>query len=157
MGKSRSGQDNERDPQGRPHRSGDEEIIYPTTDEVLILYGELMGIHGGDSADLVRDENLLESALARPRYAAVYEQAGIARQAASLLWGIMKNHPFLDGNKRTAHLVTVTFLESNGYELHATEDEQFDLLLKTATGNFSVNDVETWIEDHVVTSQEAPE
>ena len=116
-----------------------------------------MGIHAGDPADLVRDENLLEPALARPRYAALYEQASLARQAASLLWGILKNHPFLDGNKRTAHLVAVTFLEANGYELQATEDEQFDLLLKAAAENLSVNDVETWIKDHVVTAQEAPE
>lgn len=135
---------------GRSSIGSEEEsqvYIYLTADEVLVLYADLMNTEGSDPRSLVRDWNLLESALDRPKHAAYYENADIETQAATLLWGIVKNHPFLDGNKRIAHLTAVTFLEVNGYALTATEDEEFELLIGVATGK-TLDEVERWVRDH---------
>ena len=66
----------------------------------------------------------------------------------------MKNHPFIDGNKRAAHLITVTFLDVNGYRLQATEDEHFDLMLNVATG-LDIDAVERWIQGHLTAEDKA--
>jgi death-on-curing protein len=68
----------------------------------------------------------------RPQHAAYYANADLAEQAASLLWGIAENQPFIDGNKRTALVVTLTFLELNGYVIDLTEDELFNLMYQVA-------------------------
>ena len=68
----------------------------------------------------------------RPQHAAYYANADLAEQAASLLWGIAQNQPFIDGNKRTALVVTLTFLELNGYVVELTEDELFELMYQVA-------------------------
>lgn len=124
-------------------------MIYVAAEEAVILYGEMMGIQDADPADFVRDWSLLESALTRPQHAALYEDAGVARQAATLLWRLVRNHPFIDGNKRAAHLITFAFLELNGYEVGATEDEQFDLMLRAAAGDLDVNEIELWIRQRL--------
>lgn len=72
--------------------------------------------------------------MARPQNAAHYAGADLAEQAASLLWGIAENQPFLDGNKRTALVVTLTFLELNGYVVDLSEDERVDLVTEVAAG-----------------------
>ena len=82
----------------------------------------------------LRDEGLLESALARPIQAAHYANADIADQAATLLWGVAQNQPFVDGNKRIALVVALTFLEINGYVLGMAEDELVGLMLEVACG-----------------------
>lgn len=88
------------------------------------------------------NENQLESALARPRNAAAYEGADIVRQAASLFWGIASNHPFQDGNKRTAVVMLRAFLNLNGHDLELSEDARFDLALAVADGHIGVDEVE---------------
>lgn len=125
-----------------------QDYIYLTTDEVLVLYAELMHIEGIDPRSPVRDLNLLESALARQQHAAFYQDADIMSQAATLLWGIVRNHPFIDGNKRLAHLTALAFLEVNGYTITATEDEEFDLLISVAAGK-PLEEVEHWVRDHL--------
>jgi death-on-curing protein len=97
----------------------------------------------------VRDANALESALDRPRQSAIYENASISRQAATLFWGVIKNHPFLDGNKRTALVITDLFLRANGFTFAATEDEQFALAIEVAEHNESVDLVEHWFDLHL--------
>lgn len=82
----------------------------------------------------LREEGLLESALARPIHAAHYANADLAEQAATLLWGIAENQPFVDGNKRIALVVTLTFLEVNGYVLDMSEDERVRLMFEVADG-----------------------
>ena len=85
---------------------------------------------------LARSEilGLLESALARPCHAALYEQADIAAQAATLLWGLAENQPFIDGNKRTALVVGLTFLRVNGYRVETSDDERYELMIDIASG-----------------------
>ena len=73
----------------------------------------------GESRFGVFDRNLLESALARPRHAAIYENADIIRQSATLCFGLIKNHPWEGGNKRTATFLTNLFLKRNGWKLKA--------------------------------------
>ncbi|HZK67345.1 MAG TPA: type II toxin-antitoxin system death-on-curing family toxin [Chloroflexota bacterium] len=126
------------------------EIVYVTAEEDVTLYGDLMDTQGANPTDYVRDRNLLESALARPRHAALYEGADVARQAATLLWGLVKNQPFIDGNKRVAHLIAFTFLDVNGYVLIATEDEQFDLMVSIAAEGLDVDVVEDWVRKHLI-------
>ncbi len=82
----------------------------------------------------LRDEGLLESALARPIQAAHYANADLAEQAATLLWGLAENQPFVDGNKRIALVVTLTFLGLNGYDLEMSEDERVALMFQIADG-----------------------
>jgi death-on-curing protein len=77
---------------------------------------------------------LLESALARPRHAALYEDADLAAQAATLVWGLTENQPFIDGNKRTALVVGLTFLRVNGYSLEMSEDQRYQLMIDIASG-----------------------
>ena len=96
----------------------------------------------------MRDWNLLESALHRPRAAAYYEAATLARQAATLLWGIVENHPFHDGNKRTAWVAMRTFLLANGWTVAATDDEKFDLVIGITQG-LGVDEVEGWLGERI--------
>ena len=83
--------------------------------EALALYAEIKGLSLEGAQGELRDEGLLESALARPKNAAHYSDADLAEQAANLLWGIAENQPFVDGNKRLALVLTLTFLELNGF------------------------------------------
>lgn len=124
------------------------ETLYPTIAEVLQLYAATMEISPARAADGIRDLGLLESALARPQNAAAYEGASLIRQAATLLWGLISNHPFLDGNKRTAYVVTQAFLRANGATIVASEDTRFDLIVAIATG-LVVDDVESWLGQHI--------
>ena len=76
---------------------------------------------------------MLESALARPRHAAFYEDADLAAQA-TLVWGLTENQPFIDGNRRTALVVGLTFLRVNGYGLEMSEDQRYQLMIDIASG-----------------------
>ncbi|MEK6226801.1 MAG: type II toxin-antitoxin system death-on-curing family toxin [Chloroflexota bacterium] len=82
----------------------------------------------------LRDQGLLESALTRPRNLAHYEQADLAYQAAVLLCGIAENQPFVDGNKRIAVVVALTFIELNEYVTDLSEDELFELMFDVSRG-----------------------
>jgi death-on-curing protein len=130
------------------------EPIYLTAGEVLALHGELVGSPTA-SAELARDWNLLESALHRPRTAAYYEAATLARQAATLLWGIVENHPFHDGNKRTGWVAMRTFLLANGWTIAATEDEKFDLVIGVTQG-LEVGEVEGWLGERLAPAPLSP-
>jgi death on curing protein len=105
--------------------------------------------HGG--SDGVRDLGLLESALARPLNIHAYEpDAEIQKLAAAYCFGIVKNHPFIDGNKRTGYVVMETFLLLNGYALNATPEEKYLTIIALAEGSISEDDLVTWLKDHVV-------
>lgn len=116
---------------------------YLELDEVLAAHAKVKGITLGEARDHVRRLALLESALARPRNVAQYEAADMASQAATLLWGLVRNHPFVDGNKRTAAIVTEVFLDINGYDWLMDEDQRFDLLTGVANRALSAEQAAT--------------
>lgn len=99
--------------------------------------------HGG--AQGVRDEGLLVSALARPQNLAAYEAADLYELAASLASGLVRNHPFVDGNKRTAFLCAYVFLGLNGAELDADEAEAAAITIDLAAGAVSEEDFARWL------------
>jgi death-on-curing protein len=119
--------------------------------EITLVYHELqLAEHGGASG--VRDLGLLESALAKPRNMFAYSDAALImpRLAASYAFGIAGNHPFVDGNKRTAMVVAFTFLELNGYEVLASQEEAYFAFLAVASGETTEEELAKWLEAHSV-------
>ena len=113
-------------------------------DAVLAMHRRQIAEHGGD--DGVRDIGLLESALARAQNIAAYEpEADIACLAAAYGFGIAKNHPFVDGNKRTALVATRTFLVLNGFTLRATPVDKYTTFLQLAEGSLSEEELANWL------------
>ena len=90
---------------------------------------------------------LIESALARPRQAAFYENADTIRQAATLYFGLIKNHPWLGGNKRTATVLVDEFLYFNQFEVKATVGETIKLALAIESDEFGVDEIENWLRE----------
>lgn len=100
--------------------------------DALALHERLLALHGG--AEGIRD-HALESALARPRQRFAYAPtAGIIAMAAAYTAGIIRNHPFVDGNKRTGFVVGILFLELNGYRFSASEEDAAQAVLSLAAG-----------------------
>ena len=121
------------------------------TDVVLAIHKRQIAEHGG--SDGVRDLGLLESALARPRNIAAYEpEADVTRLGAAYAFGIAKNHPFVDGNKRTALVACRTFLMLNGYQLNATPAEKYLTFLSLAEGSLSEEELSDWLREKVMSS-----
>lgn len=117
-------------------------------DRLLAIHQRQIAEHGG--GDGVRDIGLLESALARPQNIAVYEpEADISRLAASYAFGIINNHPFIDGNKRTGYIVMELYLLKNGFQLIATPADKYITILKLAEGNLTEDDLAAWLREHV--------
>jgi death-on-curing protein len=123
------------------------EPVWIRLDVVLVMHEEALMLHGGPEG--MRDLGLLESALARPRNHFVYgeqEDVSIARFAAAYAKGIVVNHPFVDGNKRTAFTVSVTFLKLNGLELTATKEDRVLTFWGLAAGEISEEQLAQWFE-----------
>lgn len=107
--------------------------------DALVLHERLLSIHGG--ADGLRDLALLESALARPRQMLAYaDKPDIIDLAATYTFGIVRNHPFVDGNKRTGFVVGVLFLELNGLRFTASEEDAAQAVLQLAAGIIDESD-----------------
>ena len=102
--------------------------------------------HGG--LEGVRDVKLLESALARPQNLASYGDPDAAALAAAYGWGIARNHPFVDGNKRSAFVVTELFLQLNGYELTAEDGHCVITMLALAAGEMDEPGFAAWLREH---------
>jgi death-on-curing protein len=101
--------------------------------DALVLHDRLLALHGGASG--VRDSALLQSALARPRQHYAYrENTDVIDMAAAYTAGIIRNHPFIDGNKRTGFLAGVLFLELNGYRFTASEEDAAQAVMTVAAG-----------------------
>ena len=116
---------------------------------VEALHADQILEHGGAMG--LRDEGLLEPALARPRQKWRYEPAtDLATLAAAYAFGLAKNHPLIDGNKRTALVAAYTFLAINGLELEAPEPEAVAAIIGTADGSLSEEDLAPWIRSHLV-------
>jgi len=116
-------------------------------DEIVIsVHQVLIAEHGGSPG--VRDEGLLESALAKPRQIFSYQKKAIIFDlAAGYGFGLAKNHPFIDGNKRAALATAAIFLEINGYTLDAPEAEAIVVFEKLAAGDLSATELAEWLGD----------
>jgi len=113
---------------------------------VLAIHDEQLAAHGGAAG--VRDEGLLESALARPLNRAGYGDPDTAELAALYAIAIARNHPFVDGNKRTAFGALVLFLSLNGLELEAPEVDAAVIALRLAAGDIADADFTAWVRAH---------
>jgi death-on-curing protein len=103
----------------------------------------------GESRFGVFDRTLIESALARPQHAVTYENADLIRQTATLLLGLIKNHPWEGGNKRTATFLTNLFLKRNGYKITASTSDLIELCLKIESDEWKVDAIEQWLRKRV--------
>lgn len=113
----------------------------------LAAHREQLAIYGG--GDGIRDIGLLESALARPQHRASYGGPDAADLAASYAFGIARNHPFVDGNKRVALLVCEAFLMKNGFILDATNSELVPIFLDLAAGEISEEELAEWLRQRI--------
>jgi death on curing protein len=114
---------------------------------VLDFHAEQLALFGG--ADGIRDRGLLESALARPINKFAYGETELAALAAAYGFGIARNHPFVDGNKRTALASMIVFLGLNGIDLDATQEEATAIVLGLAAGEIPEEILVNWIADHM--------
>ena len=116
--------------------------------DVLTLHDRLLAFHGGASG--VRDEGLLQSALARTRHLAAYgEGVDLIDLATAYTAGIAKNHPFVDGNKRTGFVVGILFLELNGFRFAAPESAAADAVLALAAGDLDEGGYTRFLRENV--------
>jgi death-on-curing protein len=115
----------------------------------LAIHDRQIAEHGGSAG--VRDEGLLESALARPQQLHAYGDPApdLAELAAALAAGIARNHPFIDGNKRTAAVCCETFVEMNGGAIEASDPELFPQYLALAEGKLSEGDFAAWLRERI--------
>lgn len=121
-------------------------IRWLTMDLVIAIHDLQLAEHGGGKG--VRDTQLLESALARPLNIQAYEpEADIARLAAAYAFGIIKNHPFIDGNKRTGYVVMETFVVKNGFSLGASQKEKYLRFLGLAEGSLTEVNLAQWLRE----------
>lgn len=124
-------------------------IVWVEKTLVLAIHDRQLSEHGGTSG--VRDEKLLESALARPQQLYAYGDPApdLADLAASLAFGLARNHPFVDGNKRTAIVTCETFIEINDCLLDAADTDIYPVLLALAEGKLPEKEFAAWLRRHV--------
>lgn len=117
--------------------------------DALALHSRLLALHGG--AGGLRDSGLLKSALARTQQQYAYsETADVIDMATAYTAGIVRNHPFLDGNKRTGFVAGILFLELNGYRFVASEEDAAQAVLKLADGSLDEADYSSFLRGNVV-------
>lgn len=116
---------------------------------VLAIHDRQLAEHGGSPG--VRDESLLDSALARPAQLHAYGDPppDLVDLAATLAFGLARNHPLVDGNKRTAYVACRTFLVLNGADLAATPEEKYLTTLTLAEGKLRVEEFAAWLREHL--------
>jgi len=126
-----------------------DEPLWISKKAVLAMHSAQLAEHGG--SDGIRDETLLDSALAKPHNVLAYaDQPDIFRLAASYPFGIARNHAFVDGNKRTALVVSLTFLDRNGWDIVALKEDVYFTFLHLADGTLSEEELTAWFTKHAV-------
>jgi death-on-curing protein len=115
--------------------------------DALVLHERLLALHGGTAG--LRDAGLLKSALARPRQHFAYASADIIDMAAVYTAGIVRNHPFVDGNKRTGFVLGILFLELNGYRFTASEEDAAQAVLGLASGTLDETGYSSFLRANV--------
>ncbi len=121
--------------------------IWVATEVAEAAHREQLAEHGG--GDGVRNPGLLASAMVRPQNLQGYGNPDVAELAAAYAFGIARNHPFVDGNKRTAAVVCETFLALNGYRLTASDAELAVAFLALAAGELEEAELASWLRDHL--------
>ena len=121
------------------------EPVWLALEVLLAIHDEQLAEHGGGEG--LRDQGLLESALARPRNLHAYGETSLTVLAASLGFGLARNHPFVDGNKRTAYVAVETFLALNGIALLASDAECVVAMLDLAAGDLPEAGFAAWLAD----------
>ena len=118
-------------------------------DVVVKIHEQQIAEHGGSAG--IRDAGLLSSALARPKHLFHYSQEApdLASLAAAYAFGVARNHPFLDGNKRTAYVICRTFLKINGADFEASQEDKYVTFLSLAEGALSEEQLADWIREHL--------
>jgi death-on-curing protein len=117
-----------------------------TTAMIVAIHDEQLAIHGGSAG--LRDAAMLESALDRPRNKWAYDGAELPELAAAYAYGMARNHPFVDGNKRTSLLALYTFLGVNGIDFIVAEEMAAAMILSLAAGEVSEESLARWIRDN---------
>ncbi|MBN8211635.1 MAG: type II toxin-antitoxin system death-on-curing family toxin [Xanthomonadales bacterium] len=125
-------------------------IVWIEKTLTLAIHERQLAEHGGGTG--VRDEALLDSALARPQQLFAYGDPppDLAALAASLAYGLARNHPFVDGNKRTAHVCYRVFLALNDARFVASDEEKYITMLKLAEGGLTEDELTAWLRAHLV-------
>lgn len=123
--------------------AGGTEPVWIEEGDALAIHARLIELHGGAAG--LRGQALLASALARPRQHHAYGSADLIKLSALYTVAIVRNHPFADGNKRTGFVVGVLFLELNGFEFHASEEEATQAVLRLAAGNLTEEEYAIWV------------
>ena len=130
-----------------------DEFIWMSKMIVKLIHDDQINEHGGSYG--IRDKGLLDSALARPKNICAYEKKySIGYLAASYGYGIARNHPFIDGNKRTAFQVMFVFPKINGKTLNAPETEVVIIMENLASGTITESQLADWIEEHLQSNDE---
>jgi death on curing protein len=125
------------------------EPLWVSKKAVLALHSAQLAEHGG--SDGTRDETLLDSALAKPHNVFAYaDQPDIFQLAASYAFGIARNRAYVDGNKRTALVVSLTFLDRNGWDIVATKESVYFTFLHLADGSLTEDELTAWFTQHAV-------
>ena len=125
------------------------QIVWLLEETIIAIHQRQISEHGGSEG--LRDEGLLASALARPQNLLAYAQPppDFAALAAAYAFGIARNHPFVDGNKRTALVAARTFLLLNGVNLEANQDEKYLTFLELAQGTLTEEQLADWIRKRI--------
>jgi death-on-curing protein len=114
-----------------------------TKSVVLAIHEQQIAEHGGTQG--IRDIGLLESALTRPQNLAAYGEPDLTGMAAAYAFGIARNHPFLDGNKRTSYVVAVVFLRLNGLDISSDEATRLQIWMSLAAGELTEDQLAEWL------------
>jgi death-on-curing protein len=124
-------------------------IVWLLEETLTAIHNRQIAEHGGSEG--LRDEGLLSSALVRPQNLLVYGEPppDLASLAAAYAYGIARNHPFVDGNKRTALVAARTFLILNGVDVNASQDEKVLTFLKLAEGSISEEELADWLRKRI--------
>ena len=119
------------------------EPVWLNREDCLAIHEMMLAQHGGLAG--VRDDGLLESALSKPRNLFAYDSPTLPEMAASYAAGIIMNHPFIDGNKRTGFMLAATFVELNGMDFKATEESVVETTLALASGKLRQTAYAEWL------------
>jgi death-on-curing protein len=121
-----------------------DEPCWLTREAVLAIHAQLLARFGGSAG--IREDNMLESALAKPRQLHAYGQPNVYEMAAAYAFGIVKNHPFVDGNKRAGFVAAYTFLGINGFDFTAPEEEAVIFTRDLAAGDITLEEYTLWLQ-----------
>lgn len=127
-----------------------ESLHFLSIEEIVIIHEKMIDIGGGSAG--IRDIELLHSAIERPKamFGGKYLYPSLFKMAAALLQSLIKNHPFLDGNKRTAFFCTLRFLEINGFALKLTNEEIVVFCINIDTKNLKIEEIAKWLKQRKV-------